>query len=198
MRKIDTKKHDEALMIGLREGKKEAFDIIYSSFWEDLYTFAYKATSSTEDAEELVQDLFVDVWFRREQIEIRDSLRGYLFTALKYKLLDKIRKERRFEEFTNYIIGNLFQFADENPEKDLIVEESKQLIMDKINTLPEKCREIFILRKLENYSITEIAEKLFISPQTVKNQLTKATQLIRPYYEEILVSTISVLFLNTL
>lgn len=198
MGELDIKKHDEALLIGLREGEKEAFDLIYSSFWKDLYSYAFKLTSSREEAKEFVQDLFVDIWFKRERIEVKDTLKGYLFTALKYKLLDKIRKEQRFEEFTKYMINDLFQNAQVNPEQELIMEESGQLLMDKINTLPEKCREIFILRKLENNSISEIAEKLFISPQTVKNQLTKASRLIQPYYEEILATIIAVLFLNYL
>ncbi|MGF1585620.1 MAG: RNA polymerase sigma factor [Bacteroidales bacterium] len=179
---------EKVLLRRLSEECTVAFDELYSIYWKDLYGTALGMTRSSVDAEELVQDLFVDVWINRNRLNVHTSLRIYLKKALRYKLIDKIRKEKRYEEFSAYIIEDLCFNESRNPEQELITRENTSRIMDKLHILPEKCRQIFIMRRLDNRSISEIAEKLSLSPQTVKNHLHKAFLIIELNRREIAVS----------
>jgi RNA polymerase sigma-70 factor (ECF subfamily) len=185
---------EEILLLKLQGSNKQAFETIYSLHWKYLYAFACRISKSNDDAEELVQDVFVDIWFKRTQINVKQSLRNYLLATLKYKYLDKIRREKRYDEFTDYIIQSGTFVSNVNPENEYIIKEGREFLMNKMQNLPEKCKEIFFLRKIENYSVSEIAGKLMISKQTVKNQLTKAYKIMRPHYEEVITTSVLLLF----
>lgn len=187
-------RQEEELIIQLQKSSKEAFESIYSFHWKSLYAYALRVSLSSDDAEELVQDVFVDLWIKRTQIIVKQSLKNYLLTSLKYKFIDKIRKEKRYDEFADYILRTGTLVNRVNPENEYIIKEGKQFLMSKIHCLPEKCKEIFMLRKVENYTISEIASTLMISKQTVKNQLTKAQKIMRPHYEEIMTASALILY----
>lgn len=184
---------ENQLLTDLTKGSQEAFDAIYKIYWEQFYAFALRISDSEVEAQDLVQDVFVDLWVRREKLIISTSLKSYLFSMIKNKFLDKVRREKRFEHYADLLLAQTLNY-DITPEDKYILEEKKTYLLEKVNTLPEKCREIFILNKIEGKSISEIADSLLISPQTVKNQLTKATKFIKPYQQEILASSVSLLW----
>ena len=177
-------KQDYKLLVALKDNSKSAFDALYKLYWKILYDYALKISGTTEDAEELVQEVFISLWINRSKIEITESLNNYLIVSLKYKFLDKIRKEKRFEEFAETISKQAVELFDKNAEEELIFEEGRNYILKKVNILPDKCKEIFLLKKVENYTVAEISDKLLITPQTVKNQLTKANKMMQPYMKE--------------
>ncbi len=170
----------------IRGGNKKAFEDIYMLHVKALHTFALQITMTSAQAEEIVQEVFVDLWMKREKMEITSNLKGYLFKMLRFKLIDMIRRNKLFDKYAEHILLQSATYTSSNPEESFITKEKSRLLLDKTKVLPEKCRQIFILRRIENYSIAEIAETLSLSPQTVKNQLSKAFRLIKPHFEEII------------
>ncbi|MBN2485995.1 MAG: RNA polymerase sigma-70 factor [Bacteroidales bacterium] len=170
----------------LKNGDKNAFNDIFAAYWKEFYLFALKATNSPSEAEDLVQDSFIDLWIKREQIAICTSVKQYIFGIIKNKLYDKIRRERLFVQYAQRIIHDLQKISWATPEQKYVLIENQQILNKKIDLLPERCREIFILNKFEDLSINEIAEKLKLSKQTVKNQLTNAVNLIKPHWQKLL------------
>lgn len=170
----------------IRGGNKKAFEKLYMLHIKALHAFALQITMTSAQAEEIVQEVFVDIWLQREKLEINTTLKGYLFNMLRFKLIDMIRRNKLFDKYAEHMLLQSATYISSNPEESFINKEKSRLLMDKTKVLPEKCRQIFILRRIENYSIAEIAEALSLSPQTVKNQLSKAFRLIKPHFDEII------------
>ena len=194
-----TVKAEKELINLLKKGNRNAFNEIYNVHKDALYTFALKATNSADDAKDLVQDTFLSALKAlnefKENIDSDTSLSPYLFISIKNRFLNKIRREKRFDHYADIILKNIVLNNELTPEEKVILNENREYLLDKINNLPEKCRETFVLNKLENYSITEIADKMALSPQTVKNQLVKAKKYIKPYQREILESAVSIIWM---
>jgi RNA polymerase sigma-70 factor, ECF subfamily len=183
---------EQYLIQKLKTGDKGAFEDFYNIYWRDLYASACRMTGSSEDAEEIVQDIFVDLWSKREAIPISISIKGYLYKMLKYKLIDKIRKNKLHEKYAAHIAAEVQLARTESAEQGMISRENIYGIHNSTKLLPEKCRQVFMLRRVENYSIREISEHLSISPQTVKNHLHKAFGIMRPVYEKVLTSLLAI------
>jgi len=176
MHKVDIV-DDETLLRDLKTGSRVAFEKIYLKYWEKLYTSIYKKVRSGEIAEEIVQDFFVSLWEKRETIKINSSFEGYIFTAVRYQVINYFKKE--------IVKGNyklqLQNFEDSNnPTLDqLYYKELSQIIEQEIQQLPDKCQHVFRLSRQENLNTKEIALKLNISTKTVENHLTKALKVLR-------------------
>jgi RNA polymerase sigma factor (sigma-70 family) len=98
-----TNKAEKELINLLKKGSRNAFIEIYNIYKDALYSFAVKATNSADDAKDLVQDTFFDLWARNENIDSDTSLKPYLFTSIKNRFLNKIRREKRFDHYANII-----------------------------------------------------------------------------------------------
>lgn len=139
---------------------------------------AVKRIKSKEDAKDLVQDLFYSFWMRRDSFIMKTSLSSYLFTAIKYRVINYVE--------SNIVKGNYLNSLDkasldyDNSTTDGIMTEDLQQFLDaEINGLSPRVRIVFELSRKENLSIAEIAERLKISDQTVKNQIAKALKVLR-------------------
>ncbi|MFP4289072.1 MAG: RNA polymerase sigma factor [Bacteroidales bacterium] len=183
---------EQTILQQIKGGDKKAFEKLYTLHVKALHNFALQITMTSAQAEEIVQEVFVDIWIQREKLEITTNLKGYLYRMLRFKLIDMIRKNKLFDKYAEHIILQSATHVSCDPEQFFINKERTRLLLDKTRVLPEKCRQIFILRRMENYSIAEIAETLSLSPQTVKNQLNKAFRLIKPHFEEILAAMLVV------
>ncbi|GAA4795246.1 RNA polymerase sigma-70 factor [Olivibacter ginsenosidimutans] len=155
-----------------------AFNEIYDRYWKVLCYAAYKRVKSTVTAEEIVQEVFISLYARRYEIQLEVSLLAYLKRAVQYKVYNVYRDMLMRERF-------LEQKAYE-PEKQpmqpdhlLQRKELRQSIDDVTNTLPDKCRDVFVMSRLEELSHKEIADKLHIAISTVKKHLTKALTTLR-------------------
>lgn len=173
---IDENAADEDLVAMLMDGSEAAFDLIYERYWKKLYNEAYKRLSDASDSEEIVQDVFVDLWNKRENRQI-DNLRGYLLGAVKYQVFAIYHKRKNlpaFEEPLDYMA-----FSSDDADSGFMRDELLSRIHLWLETQPEKRREIFRLRYLEGLSTLEIAEQLDISRKTVQNQLNTSQQSLR-------------------
>lgn len=164
----------------IRKGSVEAFDVIYERYWLKLYTEAVKRVRSEDDAKDLVQDLFINIWEKREKIEIRNSLAAYLFAAVRNRILNYIKANIVKGNYLDSLGEAIYRY-DHAPDEQIILDDMKGLLDQGMNRLPPRVKEVFVLSRDENLSIREIAEKLSLSDQTVKNQLTKAVNHLRLY-----------------
>jgi RNA polymerase sigma-70 factor (ECF subfamily) len=123
----------------------------------------------------LVQQLFVDLWVKREKIEVTSSVKSYLYRSVKNRCIDYLRKEKNTSE-----ISEAVEKLNQMPFRDLVEEaELNDRISKSINQLPEKCREIFLLCRFDGLKYAEIAQKLNISVKTVEMQMGIALKKLR-------------------
>lgn len=176
---------DAFLFSALKKGNKNAFTKLYERYWEKLYYVAYQHTQSAQESEDLIHELFIDLWKNRKKIKIKKTVSAYILTALKYKI---------FRFYDSKTVRK--KYADNIKQKDnnssnitemvLSFNELSHLIEFEIDKLPERCKVIFKMRRLEEYSVEEVAEKLKISPNTINNQMTKASKILRQNLKEYL------------
>lgn len=167
---------DRELLAMLRNHDEHAFNELYCRYWEKLFNAAYKRLKSVEPAEEAVQDLFTDLWIRREELDIRQELPVYLFSAMKYLVLRQMQKSATRLVYDRTAI---FEDRDNSSEEWLMVNDLKMHLQSRVELLPVKCREIYQLSREEHQSNKAIAQHLHISEKTVENQITKALKRLR-------------------
>jgi RNA polymerase sigma-70 factor, ECF subfamily len=184
------KKNYEELFIFNRmaEGDKEAFRFFFEKYYTGLCNLVNIYIHDPVMSEEIVQDIYIYFWERKKDISIETSVRSYLFRASKNKSLNYIRNEKTKLAIQERLMK--MSYTDhEMPDKILDAAQLREIIETSVNTLPKKCREIYILGKEKNFSYNEIAKELDISVKTVENQMGKALkklrELLMPYYREI-------------
>ena len=166
---------DDELTQLLRQGDNLAFTEIYNRYWDKLYCVAYKLLRDTDAAEEIVQDVFLMLWRKRETLNIQ-SLMQYLAAMTRYAVYRYMAKEKTSRQHEN-IIGMIGAEAvsEMNIDNKILLEIVEELS----NKLPEKCRLVFQYNKLQDQSLVEVAEQLNISQKTAEAHLTKALRMIR-------------------
>ena len=168
---------DEELVALMQQDKAGAFESIYDRYWDKLFDAAYKRLHNTAICEEVVQDIFVKIWEKRSALTITTGLKNYLYTAVKYSVIDHYRKEVLQD---NFVLANKQNAdLDNTTEDSIFLNDLKQHLEGLISTLPVKCKNVYVLSRLEHKSNKEIAAILNISEKTVEGHLTKALQHIR-------------------
>jgi RNA polymerase sigma-70 factor (ECF subfamily) len=162
----------------LKNGDYEAFDKLFSDYGKRLYYFAYGYLKSKEDAEGVVQEVFLKIWRNRKHINPDLSFKSYLFKIAYHYILELFEQNTRKQAYQHKIIDEAVEFTDETNER-----LNYQMLLEKVETLIEKLpprqKEILMKRKKEGIPIKEIAEQLGISPKTVENHLTEALKNLK-------------------
>jgi RNA polymerase sigma-70 factor (family 1) len=166
---------DDGLLRSIAKDDRNAFEEIFHRYWSRLYMFAYNILRDKDICEDFIQEIFIDLWERRNISEIT-NLSSYLYTAVKYKAANHFRKGKINENFIRKWVEFL---GAESIEDSLEHKELSLKVEQMINQLPEQRRLIFNLSRKENLSHKEISEKLNISVRTVKNQVSAALRFIR-------------------
>ena len=174
--------NSEQLIIELRNGKEQAFAHVFRMYYNPLLNYAGRILKDPEAANDVVQEIFCRLFERRKELREGFQLRSYLYKSVYNSCLDAI-KHRKVE--TNYVNQELLDFyfskVIETPEAELALldEDLKGAIQDAVDKLPERCREIFVLSKVEGRSKKPIAGQLGISIKTVEAQMTTAFVRLR-------------------
>ncbi|MGF7077173.1 RNA polymerase sigma-70 factor [Mucilaginibacter sp. 3215] len=169
-------------------GDIDAFEEIYNRYWLKLYSAAYKRVKERETAQEIVQDFFTSFWINREQVKIQTSLQGYLFTSIKYLVLNYKRAEAVRNSYAEILllVNNSF---DNSTEENYYYKELLERVETEVNQLPPKCRNVFELSRKQYKTNKEIAQLMGISEKTVENHLTKALRYLRVNLNSLLLLT---------
>jgi RNA polymerase sigma-70 factor (ECF subfamily) len=167
---------DQELVDLLKQGDEAAYTEIYNRHWKFLFQAAYRASGSKADSYDVCQAVFLWLWENRTQVRPAVNLKGYLYTAVKYKIANMIRngkyRESLFEDLES-VDGRAYE------ANELEVKELKNFIAQLIEELPEKCREVFLLSRTEHLTHKQIAEKLGIAEKTVDAHIAKALKKLR-------------------
>jgi len=186
---------DDELVTLLKKGDERAFAEIYKRFAAKLAGFAGAKLYSLDDARDILHDIFVKLWEGREQLRITSNLQSYLFAVIRHRIVDKIRKNITREDYASAVQSFAATYSEDS-EKQLEAKELRQTIEHSLNQLSPRIKEIYKLSREEGMSNREIAEKLSLSEQTVKNQLSAALKHLRKTLGSIYLLTFIFLWLK--
>jgi RNA polymerase sigma-70 factor (ECF subfamily) len=168
------KREDLEMVQAINDADPNAFKKLFDSYWKRVYRMALQKLPREEDASDITQDVFYIIWKNRGYWHVKSNIEAYLLSMLRHKIYDFYAQRDRLpifvplneqEEYWDYSFqeGEQEDFSEEN-----------QLVKKEIDAMPDKMREVFILSRFENLSAQQIADKLGISVQTVRNQISSA------------------------
>lgn len=169
---------DIELVHKIREGDVKSFERVFNQYAESLVRYAETILKNTYEAEDVVQQLFVQFWAKRETVEINTSLKSYLYRATHNSSLNKIKQQGVKENYAayytyvgNHVAGSAAQYVEGK--------EVSEAIGAAIEELPEQCRKVFKMSRFGHLKYQQIADELGISVKTVENQMGKALKHMR-------------------
>jgi len=180
--------NEAELIHRIKGGDKEAFSTLYHAYYSELCLFIYRYIELPATCESLIQDIFLNIWLKRNQWQPRGTIKAYLCKAARNRAFNYLRHqkiERTYLEIHKNEIEDeweLHVMQQNNPDSDFDQEEQKKLFADiqkAVNNLPERMQLIFNLSRNDGLSHSEIAEILDISVKTVETQMGRALKSIR-------------------
>lgn len=172
--------NEQVLLEQIRAGDHAAFTAAVQAYYSGLCDFAWRYVRSTMIAEEVVQEVFLNLWEHRQHLKSDGSLRAYLYRAVKNRSLNHLRNQRTRTQKTEALAEYLTHVLPQ-PDKAMLQEELAHRIREALDALPERRRTIFVLSKLHGLTYAEIASVLGISINTVDTQMRRALRLLREY-----------------
>ncbi|MCL3781053.1 RNA polymerase sigma-70 factor [Prolixibacteraceae bacterium JC049] len=161
----------------LKEGDIASFDKLFHKYADRLYQFSMKYLKSVEEAEEIVQSVFLYIWENREGLKPEQSFNAYLFTIANNKVKKYFLKKARENQYKDEVITTFLEQQD-NLDNKIDYKMLLKKVETIVNSMPAKRKEVFIMRKFNHLPIKEIAAKLDVSPKTIENHLTAAQKQI--------------------
>jgi RNA polymerase sigma-70 factor (ECF subfamily) len=185
-----TYQDEKVLLRKIASGDLLAYRHLFDRYFSDLCNFLMLYLHDKSVSEEIALEVFVKIWEKRETLDVRSSLKAYLFASAKNRAISFYRHEKR-QLFSQLDIENDQLAIDLNSQFYLENQELKQIIEEAVNRLPEKSQQIYRMAWEENISHKEIAEKLGITAKTVENHvgiaLRKLKSSLAPYYKQIFI-----------
>lgn len=167
--------NDDELTQLLRQGDEPAFTHIYNHYWDKLYYIAHRLLKDTDAAEEIVQEVFLTLWKKKDVLAIQ-NINHYLAAMTRYAVYRYLSKQKQFRSKENTLaLINAAAITELDVDNKILLE----IITNLSNKLPEKCRLVFQYNKLQDMSLADVAEELNISQKTAEAHLTKALRIIR-------------------
>jgi RNA polymerase sigma-70 factor (ECF subfamily) len=168
------------LILGLKQGDAKSFEMLFHAVYPHLCAYANKFLSDIDEAEEIVQEVFFKLWKNRKDIDEDESLKGYLFTAVKNSCFHFLEHKKVKDKYST-LLQHIYKSSwEENSTYEIVVASELEKEFDKaLKQLPSQCRKIFELSRLEGLKYAEIASQLNISQKTVETQMSRALQKIK-------------------
>ena len=170
---------DEQLLQQMVEDDRQAFTMLYHRYWEDLFITAVKALRGKEAAADVVQDVFLSLWNRRNELNIQGLLAAYLHTGVRYKCIHYIEKNITRRDYLVQLAEVAVSSSSANAEINLELKEMQQTINKAVAKMSPKMQEVYKLSRQEHLSYKEISDYMNISVETVKKHIQHALQLIK-------------------
>lgn len=185
---------DNSLVDLLKANDGLAFKEIYTRYWVGIYKAAYIKVYHKELAEELTQNLFTDLWRRRESVSI-NSLDCYLFGSLKYSIINHYKSQLVKEKYQDHLNAQQLNITSSTDDLALVNDLSKALNQG-ISLLPKKTGEVFRLSRIDNRSTKEISQQLNISEKAVEYHITQSLKSMRFHLKEYLFLLLAFIFFH--
>ncbi|WP_143828817.1 RNA polymerase sigma-70 factor [Dyadobacter fermentans] len=171
------------MLARMKAGDSDAFATLYRKYWRRLFDAAYRRIMLREECEELIQEIFTDLWTKRETLLISVTLEAYLFGALRYSIYNMIRSRKIWEAYLEHLL-QMPGDAGNDTEDRLHYEELALALENSIQNLPEKLRKVYQLSRKEHLTYKEIAEREQIPVDTVEKQMGRALKILRDNLKE--------------
>ncbi|MCU4154396.1 RNA polymerase sigma-70 factor [Carboxylicivirga sp. A043] len=180
---------EKILVKKLSKGEIKAFDQLFELYSSKLYAFAMKYLKSDVDAEGLVQEVFIKVWKKREELDSNKSFKSYLFTIAFNQIKKQFEKRQLIYGMVDALAPEL---ADNSTERGIFYRSVLHQVIDLLNELPEKKRKIFEMSRFEGLPSKEIAQRIGLAPKTIDNQISEVIHYLK---DRVDISEIAVLLL---
>jgi len=169
---------DKELMQEIKADNMFAFDVLYKKYCKRLYKFGNNILKSNVDTENLIQDVFLNLWENRNKVEKDSSIKSYIFTITYNSAISIIRKKARESEYVEYL-KSLQEVNAEPVNVELEYKELTNTLDEIVQALPMRQKEVYLLHKVKGLKYNEIAELLNISANTIENHMSRALKTIR-------------------
>jgi len=159
--------------------------MLFRTYYQPLCNYAYTFVQDRDEAEEIVQSTFMSVWEKRDTLEIKTSVKPYLYAMVRNACLNLIKHEKIKQQHVTHELA-LSDQSIEAVSQTVMASELESKINQALNKLPEQCRLVFKLSRFEELKYAEIADQLNISVKTVENQMGKALKIMREQLKDYL------------
>jgi len=173
---------ERALLSRVADSDEKAFTELFERYSDVAYGFAIVYTKTAESAEEVVQEIFLKLWLKREKLREIQSFPDHLFIITRNHIIDFLRKHLREKKYQQQLMQH-FREVSFTPEQQLIFKESGEIVEKAVAMLPPQQQTIYRLRRNEDMPLDEIAFTMNLSRLTVRNHLNKALGAIRAYLQ---------------
>lgn len=167
---------DKELIAKISQDDKAAFRALFNRHYKELLGTAINILRDQDKGKDAVQEVFFQIWKNRAGMEIRSTVRAYLKRSVINRALNQVERGKRFTDDSTLVRKPSGQT---DPLEDVSHTELKDALEVALQDLPERCRLVFVMKRLEGMSQKEIAQQLNISTKTVENQITKAVKALK-------------------
>lgn len=176
----------------LANGEELAFREIYVRYWDKLFIVARNRLHDSLEAEEVVQDIFCNLWRKRAAFVLTRGFSNYFAVAVKFEVINRFAKKAREAVYASEL-ASTYSDTDYSTVQDLNMNELKRQLQESIDALPEKCQKVFRLKYEKEYTQHQISQELLISEKTVEAHLAKARKTLRSSFGNVLSLLITLL-----
>jgi RNA polymerase sigma-70 factor (ECF subfamily) len=176
VQKMDHSLQDDIGLLGLmKQGDVAAFTELYNRHWKSLYISARNVLRVQEAAKDVVQEVFASLWQNKDHLDIKYP-KAYLHQAVRFQVLKAIRSDKISADFYHRLTEASNEIIIEN---HLLFKELQHIVAELVQSLPEDCRQAFLLSREQNLSYNQIAEQLNISVKTVEKKMSRSLRFLR-------------------
>src|SRR5260221_2011823 len=161
------------------QGVEGLFEQVFKSHFKSLHAYACTIMRDAMPAEEIVQNIFLKLWEKKEEITIKENVSVHLYRAVHNESLNYLRHRKVRSAYQSYAMRQHKQTEQEKPAEKVVMKELEKKLEVALQELPEQCRTIFQLSRYEDLKYREIADRLRLSVKTIENQMGKALKLLR-------------------
>lgn len=169
---------DTTLFNSVKRDDRLALDALFTRYYSRLCSFAHTYVQNRHDAEEIVADVFINVWKARHTITITTSLRAYLYISVKHGVFAKLKKDQPDVLSIDDVLLDI-RTETSDPLDVIVYQELENHFETIIDNLPPRCRQIFVMKWFDGLKYKEIGEILGVAEKTVENQVVKAFDVVR-------------------
>jgi RNA polymerase sigma-70 factor (ECF subfamily) len=177
---------EKVLISKIKIGDYSAFSRVFSVFYQDLVMFAMRFTHDLNNAEEIVQDIFMKLWEEHESLKVTVSLKSYLLKMVQNKCIDWYRHKKIMQTYNNFVMESSPQF-EYNTDSYILQSEFQEQVDIALGTLPEEISKVFRMNRDNGLKYHEIADILGVSVRTIEVRIGKALHMLRNHLKDYLI-----------
>lgn len=169
--------NDKKVVDLLKKGNSKAYDYLFETYYVELCNYATNLCRDRIKSEDIVQNVLIKLWRKQKNLKSDISIKNYLYRSVYNEFVDQYRKDSAITVLEKKYIEGVEKFYESKDEPE--VERLYQILKKEIEKLPPRCKETFILNKIEGLTYTEISEFQNVSINTVEKQMVKALKILR-------------------